>query len=96
MLTRFRLACPNGALDARAGRILTIAGLEMTLTDVLVRLHKLDGREETHLARATDTTVTIGGGGGGWAPRVRPPISRLVSSISRWASTICCSCSGCC
>lgn len=63
MLTRFRLACPNGL----EGRPVTIDGLEMTLTDVLVRLHRLDGREETHLARATDTTVTIGGGGGGWA-----------------------------
>jgi hydrogenase/urease accessory protein HupE len=63
MLTRFHLACPDG-LD---GKPITIDGLEMTLTDVLVRLHKLDGREETHLARATDTTVTIGGGGGGWA-----------------------------
>jgi len=63
MLTRFRLACPNGL----EGRPIAIDGLEMTLTDVLVRLHKLDGREETHLARATDTTVTIGGGGGGWA-----------------------------
>jgi hypothetical protein len=63
MLTRFRLACPNGL----EGRPIMIDGLEMTLTDVLVRLHRLDGREETHLARATDTTVTIGGGGGGWA-----------------------------
>jgi hypothetical protein len=63
MLTRFRLACPDGL----EGQPVTIDGLEMTLTDVLVRLQKLDGREETHLARATDTTVTIGGGGGGWA-----------------------------
>jgi HupE / UreJ protein len=63
MLTRFRLACPNGL----EGRPVTIDGLEMTLTDVLVRLHRLDGREETHLARATETTVTIGSGGGGWA-----------------------------
>jgi len=62
MLTRFHLACPDG-LD---GKPIAIAGLELTLTDVLVRLHKLDGREETHLVRPTDTTVTIGGGGGGW------------------------------
>jgi len=62
MLTRFHLACPGG-LD---GRPVAIDGLEMTLTDVLVRLHKLDGREETHLARPTDTGITIGGGGGGW------------------------------
>jgi len=63
MLTRFHLTCPNGL----EGRPIAIDGLEMTLTDVLVRLHRLDGGEETHLARATDTTVTIGGGGGSWA-----------------------------
>ena len=43
---------------------LTIAGLETTLTDVLVRVHKRDGTEETHLVPATNTSVTIGGGGG--------------------------------
>jgi hypothetical protein len=63
MLTRFHLACQGGI----EGQTITIAGLEMTLTDVLIRLHRLDGREETHLARATDTAVTMGGEGGGWA-----------------------------
>ncbi len=91
MLTRFRLACPNGGLE---GRPIAIDGLEMTLTDVLVRLHRLDGGEETHLARATDTTVTIGGGvAAGLGPG---PICGSASSISRWASTTCCSCSACC
>ncbi len=60
LMSRFSLAC-KGGLD---GKTITIAGLEMTLTDVLVRVHKRDGTEETHLARATDTSVTIGGGGG--------------------------------
>jgi hydrogenase/urease accessory protein HupE len=60
LVSRFHVACKT-SLD---GRSITIAGLEMTLTDVLVRVHRLDGREESHLARATDTTVTIGGGGG--------------------------------
>jgi hydrogenase/urease accessory protein HupE len=60
LLSRFKLACPGG-LD---GKTISIAGLEMTLTDVLVRLDKRDGTEETHLARATDISVQIGGGGG--------------------------------
>jgi hydrogenase/urease accessory protein HupE len=60
LLSRFSVTCPGG-LD---GKSITIAGLEMTLTDVLVRVHRLDGTQETHLVRATDTSVTIGGGGG--------------------------------
>ena len=60
LVSRFKLACKGGL----EGATITIAGLEMTLTDVLVRVHKRDGAEETHLARATDTSVTIGGGSG--------------------------------
>jgi hydrogenase/urease accessory protein HupE len=60
LVSRFAVAC-KGGLD---GKRITIAGLEMTLTDVLLRVHRLDGSEETHLVRATDTTVTIGAGGG--------------------------------
>jgi len=60
LISRFSAICPGG-LD---GKSITIAGLEMTLTDVLVRLHKQDGTEETHLARATSPSVTIGGGEG--------------------------------
>ena len=60
MISRFSVACAGGL----NGKTITIAGLEMTLTDVLVRLHKHDGTQETHLVRATDTSVTIGGGGG--------------------------------
>jgi hydrogenase/urease accessory protein HupE len=39
----------------------------MTLTDVLVRLQRQDGREETYLVHASDTSVMIGGGGGSLA-----------------------------
>lgn len=60
LISRFSVICPGGL----AGKSITIAGLEMTLTDVLVRLHKQDGTEETHLARATAPYVTIGGGEG--------------------------------
>jgi hypothetical protein len=60
LLSRYGLACPNG-LD---GRTIAIAGLELTLTDVLVRLEKRDGTEETRLARAVEPSVTFGGGQG--------------------------------
>jgi hypothetical protein len=60
LLSRFSVTCPGGL----AGKDITIAGLEMTLTDVLVRLHRMDGTQETHLVRAIDPSVTIGGGGG--------------------------------
>jgi len=60
LTSRFSLACVGG-LD---GKRITIAGLEMTLTDVLVRIYKLDGTTQTLLARPTDCTVTLGGGEG--------------------------------
>jgi hypothetical protein len=63
LVSHFSLSCPGGL----AGKQITIAGLEMTLTDVLVRLHRLDGGEETHLARPAETSVQFGGGGGGLA-----------------------------
>ena len=56
MLTRFRLACPNGL----AGKPIAIAGLEMTLTDVLIRLHRLDGTEETRRRLPTSWLVFTG------------------------------------
>lgn len=62
LVSRFTLAC-HGSLD---GKEITIAGLEMTLTDVLVRVYKLDGTEETHLAEPSAPAVKIGGGGGIW------------------------------
>jgi hypothetical protein len=63
MLTRFSVSCPGGL----AGKPITIAGLEMTLTDVLIRLHRQDGGEETRLVRATDPTAVMSGGEGGLA-----------------------------
>lgn len=57
MVTRTTLTAPEGL----AGESVTIAGLETTLTDVLVRVHHLDGATETHLVRPVSTTVTFGG-----------------------------------
>lgn len=60
LVSRFSVTCPGGL----QGKTVTIAGLEMTLTDVLVRLFHADGTQETHLARSFDTSVTFGGGEG--------------------------------
>lgn len=60
LMSRFQLACSKG-LD---GETITIAGLEVTLTDVLVRIYKRDGTAETHLARPDNISVTVGGGEG--------------------------------
>jgi hypothetical protein len=43
------------------GRTITIAGLEATITDVLIRLHHADGRLESHLVRPTSPSVALGG-----------------------------------
>jgi len=62
-VTRFVVQCEGGL----AGRELAIAGLEATLTDVLVRVRHLRGAEENHLLRPEAPFVTIGGGRGGLA-----------------------------
>ena len=56
-VVRGTLACGGGL----AGKTIVIAGLEATITDVLVRLHHADGRLESHLLRPTTPTVTLGG-----------------------------------
>ena len=61
ILTRFTLACEGGL----AGKEISIAGLEATLTDVLVRVHYVSGAEETHLVRPIAPSVIIGGASGG-------------------------------
>jgi hydrogenase/urease accessory protein HupE len=55
-LARGTLECPGGL----AGKTLAIAGLEATVTDVLVRIHHQDGREETHLLRPVSPSITLG------------------------------------
>jgi hydrogenase/urease accessory protein HupE len=57
VVVRGTLSCPGGL----AGKTIVIAGLEATITDVLVRLHHADGRLESHLLRPVTPSVTLGG-----------------------------------
>jgi hydrogenase/urease accessory protein HupE len=56
VLVRGTLQCEGGI----AGKTLRIAGLESTITDVLVRIHHADGRQESHLLRPSSPAVTLG------------------------------------
>ncbi|HEX6851404.1 MAG TPA: HupE/UreJ family protein [Candidatus Polarisedimenticolaceae bacterium] len=56
VLVRGTLTCEGGI----AGRSLRVAGLETTVTDVLVRIHHADGRLESHLLRPAIPSVTLG------------------------------------
>jgi hydrogenase/urease accessory protein HupE len=57
VLVRGTLRCEGGL----GGKTIAIAGLETTVTDVLVQLHNADGRLESHLVRPTSPSVTLGG-----------------------------------
>ena len=56
-IVRGTLRCAGGL----AGKTIAIAGLEATITDVLVRVHHADGRLESHLLRPATASVTLGG-----------------------------------
>jgi len=56
MIVRGTLTCSGGL----AGKTIVIAGLEATITDVLVRLHHADGRLESHLLRPAAPLVRLG------------------------------------
>ena len=56
LVSRGFLDCPGGL----AGRTLAVAGLEATVTDVLVRVHHADGRSETSVLRPAAPSVTLG------------------------------------
>ena len=56
-IVRGFLTCEGGI----AGKAIRIAGLESTITDVLVRIHHGDGRLESHLVRPATPQVTLGG-----------------------------------
>ena len=60
VVVRGTLECPEGL----AGKTIAIAGLDATITDVLLRVNHADGRLETHLLRPTSPALTFGGGGG--------------------------------
>ena len=57
LLRHAELHCPGGL----AGRTIGIAGLEATLTDVLVRIHHADGIEETHLVQPAAPALVVRG-----------------------------------
>lgn len=57
VIVRGTLRCKDGI----GGQTITIAGLEATITDVLIRLHNADGRLESHLVRPTAPAATLGG-----------------------------------
>ena len=57
VVVRGTLSCDGGL----AGKTLRIAGLETTVTDVLMRIQHADGRVESHLLRPATPSVTLGG-----------------------------------
>lgn len=57
VVVRGTLSCAGGI----AGKTIVIAGLEATITDVLVRVHHSDGRLESHLLRPATPSITLGG-----------------------------------
>ena len=57
LMTRATVDCEGGL----RGKTVRVAGLEATLTDVMVRVYHQDGSEETHLLRPTSTSVAISG-----------------------------------
>ena len=59
MLTRATLACTDGL----QGQIIRIAGLESTMTDVLIRVYHSDGAMETHMLRPVSPAALIGAAG---------------------------------
>ena len=56
VVVRGTLQCRGGL----AGKTLRVAGLETTITDVLVRIEHADGRIESHLLRPATPSVTLG------------------------------------
>jgi hydrogenase/urease accessory protein HupE len=57
VVVRGILRCEGSLKD----KVLRIAGLETTITDVLVRVHHADGRLESHLLRPSAPAVVLGG-----------------------------------
>ncbi|MCH7717464.1 MAG: HupE/UreJ family protein [Gemmatimonadetes bacterium] len=58
-VARATLECEGGL----TGKTIEIAGLETTLTDVLVKVYYANGLEETHLVHPNSTSAVIGGPG---------------------------------
>jgi len=58
-IDHWTLACAEGL----AGGTIAIGGLENTLTDVLLRIERIDGTVQSHLLRSLAPAVTLGEGG---------------------------------
>jgi hydrogenase/urease accessory protein HupE len=58
VLVRATLRCGDAGI---AGKTIAVAGLEATITDVLVRVQHRDGRVESHLLRPASPSATLGG-----------------------------------
>lgn len=56
LISRGSLRC----VDGLGGKSISIAGLETTITDVLVRVHHADGRLETHMLKPASPSVELG------------------------------------
>jgi len=76
MSTRLTLSCPDGLV----GNTIRFAGLEDTMTSVLVRVYHLDGSEETRLVHPTAPFITIRGAAG-WTERARSYLQLGVEHI---------------
>jgi hypothetical protein len=59
-VARATLECAEGI----SGETIEIAGLETTLTDVLIRVYYASGLQETHLVQPNNTSVVVGGPSG--------------------------------
>ena len=59
-VARTTLECADGI----SGETVEIAGLETTMTDVLVRIYYADGQQETHLVQPNHPSAVIGGPSG--------------------------------
>jgi hydrogenase/urease accessory protein HupE len=60
LISRLKVECPDGL----SGQRITIAGLEATITDTLIRIYYADGQMETHLVRPTSPFAVVGGPSG--------------------------------
>ncbi|HEX9724167.1 MAG TPA: HupE/UreJ family protein [Vicinamibacteria bacterium] len=77
LLWRTTLVCDGGI----SGKSIAVAGLEATLTDVLVRVHHANGVTETHLLKPASPSAVIGGEGQGPAAYVTLGIEHIVLGI---------------
>ena len=77
-----------------AGKRIDFPGLQLTITDVLVRIELLDGRTWTMVARPSQPWIEIAEARGTAATAFT--FRTRASSTSCSASITCCSCSPCC